>query len=156
MAKTIKLESINQETSVQTNANILSALLANELDVLPECGGRGMCATCHVFIKNGMDSLSPVSRREKRTLEVITQAQPNSRLACQALVVGEGVVVEMPSGTYVNAIEDIEALIGRRAEKDILHPLNGKVLVETGKLITRSMIIQLQSCTATGEHLAQT
>ncbi|PIG94690.1 2Fe-2S iron-sulfur cluster-binding protein [Gloeocapsopsis sp. IPPAS B-1203] len=157
MAKTIKLESINQETSVQTNANILSALLANELDVLPECGGRGMCATCHVFIKKGMESLSPLSRREKRTLEVITQVQPNSRLACQALVVGEGVVVEMPSGTYVNAIEDIEALIGRRAEKDILHPLNGKVLVETGKLITRSMITQLQdSYTTAEEYLTQT
>ncbi|MBE9190595.1 2Fe-2S iron-sulfur cluster binding domain-containing protein [Gloeocapsopsis crepidinum LEGE 06123] len=157
MAKTIKLESINQETSVQTNANILSALLANELDVLPECGGRGMCATCHVFIKKGMESLSPLSRREKRTMEVITQVQPNSRLACQALVVGEGVVVQMPSGTYVNAIEDIEALIGRRAEKDILHPLNGKVLVETGKLIARSMITQLQdSYTTTGEYLTQT
>ncbi|PPS39589.1 2Fe-2S iron-sulfur cluster-binding protein [Chroococcidiopsis sp. TS-821] len=157
MAKTIKLEPINQETSVQTNANILSALLANELDILPECGGRGMCATCHIYVKNGMESLSPLSRREKRTLEVITQAQPNSRLACQALVVGEGVVVEMPSGTYVNAIDDIEALIGRRAEKDILHPLNGKVLVEAGKLITRSMITQLQdTCTATEKYLAQT
>lgn len=34
MAKTIKLEPISQETVVQTNANILSALLDNELDIL--------------------------------------------------------------------------------------------------------------------------
>lgn len=157
MAKTVKLEPIGQDTAIQTNANILSVLLGNELNVLPECGARGMCSTCHVYIKSGMESLSPISRREKRTLEVITSAQPNSRLACQALVIGEGVVVEMPSGTYVNAIEDIEALIGRRADQDILHPLNSKVLVEAGKLITRSMISQLQDTrTSVGEYLART
>jgi ferredoxin len=157
MAKTVRLEPIGEETSIQTNGNILSVLLKNELNVLHECGGRGMCATCHVYIKDGMAGLSPVSRRERRTLEVITSAHQNSRLACQALVIGEGVVVELPSGTYVSAIEDIEALIGRRAEQDILHPLDGKVLVEAGKLITRSMITQLQDTrTEVGEYLQHT
>ena len=157
MAKTIKLEPIGQETVIQTNTNILSALLQEELNVMRECGGRGMCATCHVYIKNGMESLSPPSRREKRTLEVITTADSNSRLACQALVLNEGVIVELPNGMYVNAIEDIEALIGRRADQDILHPLNGKVLVESGKLVTRSMITQLKDTrTAVGEYLTRT
>lgn len=157
MVKIVRLEPIAEEAVVQTNANILSALLAKELDVLRECGGRGICATCHVYIKNGMESLSPVGRREKRTLEVIATAKPNSRLACQALVVGEGIVVEVPSGMHVNAIEDIESLIGRRAEQNILHPLNGKVLVEADKLITRSMIGQLQDTRSqVGEHLART
>lgn len=157
MAKTIKLEPIGQETVIQTNTNILSALLQEELNVMRECGGRGMCATCHVYIKNGMESLSPLSRREKRTLEVITTAHSNSRLACQALVLNEGVIVELPNGMYVNAIEDIEALIGRRADRDILHPLNGKVLVEAGKLVTRSMITQLKDTrTAVGEYLSRT
>jgi len=54
-------------------------------------------------------------------------------------------VVEVPSGTHVSAIEDIESLIGRRAEQNILHPLNGRVLVEADKLITRSMISQLKT-----------
>ena len=45
---------------------------------------------------------------------------------------------------YVSDLDDIEALIGRRAEQDILHPLDGRVLVEQGKLITRSMINQLK------------
>lgn len=157
MAKTVKLQPINQEAVVCTNANILSALLTNELNVLHECGGRGMCATCHVYIKDGMESLSPFSRREKRTLEVITTANACSRLACQAFVIGEGVVVELPSGMYVNTSEDIEALIGRRTEQNILHPLNGKVLVEAGKLITRSMISQLQETRSqVGEYLAST
>lgn len=157
MAKIVRLEPIAQETAVKTNVNLLSALLDNELNVLQECGGRGMCATCHVQITNGMESLSPLNRREQRTLQVIATAKFNSRLACQARVVGDGVVVEVPSGMYVNAIEDIDSLIGRRTEQDILHPLNGKVLVEAGKLITRSMISQLQDTRLqVGEYLAQT
>jgi ferredoxin len=144
MAKTVKLDPINQEVSIQTNDNLLSALLKNELKVLKECGGRGMCSTCHVYITQGMDSLSPLNRREQRTLEVITTAGKYSRLACQARVMGSGVVVEVPSGMYISSIDNIDDLIGRRAEENILHPLTGQVLVEEGKLITRSMITKLQ------------
>ena len=32
---------------------------------------------------------------------------------------------------------------GRRAEERILHPLDGRVLIETGKIITRSRITEL-------------
>ena len=59
-------------------------------------------------------------------------------------MVGNGVVVELPAGMYVSEVEDIESLIGQRASQDILHPLFGTVLVEAGKLITRSMISQLK------------
>jgi ferredoxin len=157
MAKMVRLEPIAQQTAVETNNNLLSALMNNELSVLKECGGRGMCATCHVYIRDGMDSLSPVNRREQRTLEVITTCRPNSRLACQARVVGQGVVVELPSGMYVSAVEDVSALIGRRAEQDILHPLTGKVLVQAGKLITRSVLSQLQDTQqSASQYLATT
>ncbi|MBF2036405.1 MAG: 2Fe-2S iron-sulfur cluster binding domain-containing protein [Leptolyngbyaceae cyanobacterium T60_A2020_046] len=144
MAKIVRLEPIAQESAVQTNSNLLSVLLNKELDVLKECGGRGMCATCHIYVQAGMESLTPVSRREQRTLEVITSCRANSRLACQARVLGEGVVVELPPGMYVNSLQDIEALIGRRAEQNLLHPITGEVLVEAGKLITRSMMKQLE------------
>jgi ferredoxin len=144
MAKIVRLEPIAQEAEVATNSNLLSLLLNKELDVLKECGGRGMCATCHIYIKSGTESLSVINRREQRTLEVITSCKPNSRLACQTRVLGEGVVVELPPGMYVQSLQDIEALIGRRAEQDLLHPITGEVLVEQGKLITRSVIGQLE------------
>ena len=157
MAKLVKLDPIGQEAAVKTNDNLLSGLLKNDLNVMHECGGRGMCSTCHVYIKEGMESLSPLNRREKRTLEVITTCKLNSRLACQTRVLGEGVVVELPSGTYLSAIDDIEALVGRRAQQDILHPLSGKVLVEERKLITRSMISQLKDTRGkVEEYLATT
>ncbi len=148
MVKTVRLEPIAQETSVETNGNLLSVLINKDLDVLRECGGRGMCATCHVYVKEGMECLTPTNRREERTLEVITSCKPNSRLACQARVLQSGVVVELPPGMYINSIKDIEALIGRRAEQDLLHPITGQVLVESGKLITRSMLKKIEDTTS--------
>lgn len=158
MAKIVRLEPIAQETSVETNGNLLSVLMKEELEVMKECGGRGMCATCHVYVTDGMSSLSPVNRREQRTLEVITTCKPNSRLACQARVLNNGVVVELPPGMYINSIQDIEALIGRRAEQNLLHPITGQVLVEAGKLITRSTLKQVQDTSTSfkiGEYFSQ-
>ncbi|UBF24045.1 2Fe-2S iron-sulfur cluster binding domain-containing protein [Kovacikia minuta CCNUW1] len=158
MAKLVRLEPIAQETSVETNGNLLSVLINKDLDVLKECGGRGMCATCHVYVRDGMESLSPINRREQRTLEVITTCKTNSRLACQARVLQNGVVVELPPGMYINSLKDIEALIGRRADQDLLHPLTGQVLVETGKLITRSTLKQIEDTTSfkIGEYFSHT
>ncbi|HEY9698022.1 MAG TPA: 2Fe-2S iron-sulfur cluster-binding protein [Trichocoleus sp.] len=147
MVKTVRLEPIAQETAIETNGNLLAVLMKEELDVMKECGGRGMCATCHVYVKEGMEALSPVNRREQRTLEVITSCKQNSRLACQARVLANGVTVELPPGMYINSIKDIEALIGRRAEQNLLHPVTGQVLVEEGKLITRSVLKQIEDTT---------
>jgi len=148
MAKTVRLEPIAIETSIETNGNLLSVLLNKDLDVLKECGGRGMCATCHVYVQQGMESLSPINRREQRTLEVITSCKMNSRLACQSRVLADGVVVELPPGMYINSLQDIEALIGRRAEQNLLHPVTGQILVESGKLITRSTLKQIEDTTS--------
>lgn len=157
MAKTIKLDPLGTETAIKTNDNLLSGLLKNQLNVSQECGGRGMCSTCHVYVTEGMESLSPLNRREKRTLEVITTCKANSRLACQARVIGEGVVVQLPAGMYLTEIDDVEDLIGRRAQQNILHPISGKILVEEGKLITRSMITQLKDTKGeVSQYLAQT
>ncbi|MGR3280749.1 2Fe-2S iron-sulfur cluster-binding protein, partial [Acaryochloris marina NIES-2412] len=63
---------------------------------------------------------------------------------CQARVLGEGVVVELPQGMYLSEIDDLDALIGRRVQQPILHPIDGTVLVEGGRVITRSLVSQLK------------
>ena len=145
MAKTVRLDPFGTNTAIATNTNLLSVLMQNDVEVTQECGGRGICATCHVYIREGEDSISPVTKREQRTLGSITSCNVNSRLACQARVIGEGVIVELPVGMYISQDDDIEDLIGRRAQSNLLHPLSGQVLVEEGKLITRSVITQLQT-----------
>ncbi len=157
MVKTIHLATLGTETTIKTNDNLLSGLLKNDLNIARECGGRGMCSTCHIYVKEGMEGLSPMNRREKRTLGVITTCKLNSRLACQARVIAEGVVVELPAGMYLSEIDDVEELIGRRATQSILHPISGKILVEESKLITRSMISQLKNTKGeVSQYLAKT
>jgi ferredoxin len=157
MSKRVRIEPIAQVADIETNGNLLSILMEEDLNILKECGGRGMCATCHVYIQEGMNALSPIAKREQRTLEVITTCKPNSRLACQAKVIAEGVVVELPVGMYIQSIQDIEALIGRRCERPMLHPVTGQTLVEVGQLITRSMVRQLESTDfRIGDQLSQT
>ncbi|MCM1983823.1 2Fe-2S iron-sulfur cluster-binding protein [Lyngbya confervoides] len=143
MSKLVILEPIGVESAVATNANLLTALNNENIQMVQGCGGRGLCATCHVFVREGMDNLSPLSSREKRTLGVVTSCNAESRLACQALIQGDGVVVQVPSGLYVTESTNFESMIGQRAEEDILHPVSGEILVEKRKLITRSMISQL-------------
>lgn len=142
--KTVSLQPINRKPQIHTQDRILDALLAEQVDVLMACGGRGRCATCHVFVDQGMDRLSPVDQRELRTLNRLSGCGPNSRLACQARVLGEGVQVRLPKGMYISKDTKIEDLIGKRAAQNIIHPISGEVLVEEGKLVTRHFIMKLQ------------
>lgn len=142
--KTLTLAPINREVTVPTQTSILQALLAQELQVPMACKGRGLCATCHVHIRAGHDRLTPRTDREKKTLGFITGADPSSRLACQCRVLGEGVVVELPKGTYLERAEDLLDLVGTRAVENILHPITGATLIAEGKLITRTRIEELK------------
>ena len=143
--KTLTFEPIHETMQVATDTSILQALLARQLDIPMACGGKGMCATCHVFISKGMQKLTPPTQREMRTLAIISGVDSEkSRLACQCRVLGEGVVVQLPEGTYVERVEDLFDLVGSRAEKNILHPINGMVLIAKNKLITRSRLEELK------------
>jgi ferredoxin len=143
--KTLKFAPIDESLQVPTQSDLLQGLLAKELNVLAACGGKGICATCHVFIQRGMDLLTPPTPREQRTLTRITGCAANSRLACQARVLGEGVVVELPEGMYIERAEDLMDYLGKRAEANILHPIDGRILIAKGKIITRSRLEELKS-----------
>lgn len=142
--KVIQIKPLNDKVTVKTETNILDTLLVSNCEVAMACGGQGICATCHVFVKEGSESLTPMTNREKRTLSLMTGCQPHSRLACQARIIGDGVVVELPEGMYLRATGDLTSLVGRRAEQPILHPKDGRVLIPKGKIITRSRILELE------------
>ena len=52
-------------------------------------------------------------------------------------------MVELPVGMYIERAEDLTVMVGQFAPKDILHPVNGSILIALGKMITRSRIEQL-------------
>lgn len=76
---------------------------------------------------------------------MLRDVRANSRLACQAKVQGDGVKVGKPGGRFIESAAELEDLVGRRAEESILHPTDGRVLIEAGKIITRSRISQLET-----------
>ena len=143
--KTIQFHPIDEELAVKTESTLLEALTAKNLKVLMACGGKGLCATCHIHIREGADKVSPRTEREKRTLSMVSMADSASRLACQCRVLGEGIIVELPSGMFIERSEDLLDLLGKRAETDILHPITAEVLIREGKIITRSRIEELKT-----------
>ena len=143
--KTVSLQPIGVDVDLKTESNLLQALLAERLNVLMACGGKGLCATCHVHVEAGGENLTPITKREQRTLGFVSRCDASSRLACQARVLGEGVVVRVPEGMYIERSQDLVAWIGKRAKDDMLHPITGAVLVPKGKVITRSRVEELQS-----------
>lgn len=131
-------------TRTQRGAKLLSVLLDNQVKVLKACGGQGRCATCHVFVKNGMENLSPPTDQELMTLSLMRIDQANARLACQCSVEDSGVSLEMPKGKYVGSEAELESLVGKKAQQALIHPITGETLVFEGKLILRSALQKMQ------------
>lgn len=141
--KSIYVDTHEDPVLVKTNSRVSEAVLAVREKLLMACGGKGLCATCHVYIQEGAEHLSPMTPRERMSLTMLCDRQPNSRLACQAKVTSEGVRIALPHGRFIDGSGELEQLIGRRAEDNILHPVNGAVLIAAGKIITRSRIREL-------------
>jgi ferredoxin len=140
----VPLQIDNQLTTAATGEQLLNVLLSNKVNVLKACGGNGRCATCHVFVKEGMEALSPPTQQERLTLSLMRIDQANARLACQCKVLDCGVVLEVPKGKYVNSEAELESLVGKKAQQSLVHPFTGEVLVQEGKLILRTALEKMQ------------
>ncbi|CAN1210064.1 (2Fe-2S)-binding protein [Tumidithrix helvetica PCC 7403] len=143
----LALQIDGQLTSTPKGTRLLGVLLANNINVLKACGGQGRCATCHVFIHKGMDSLTPPTEQELMTLSLMRIEQSNARLACQCMVLGSGVSLEVPKGKYVDSDTELESQVGKKAEQSLIHPITGEVLVYEGKLILRTALQKMQTAT---------
>jgi ferredoxin len=144
-APSVFLEIDGQPTKAKEGARLLSILLANHVKVLKACGGQGRCATCHVYVNQGMNCLTPPTEQEKLTLSLMKIDREDARLACQCRVIGNGLAVEVPKGKYVGSEAEMEALVGKKAQQTIIHPITGEVLVREGKLILRSALEKMQA-----------
>ncbi len=140
--KTITLTPIGGDLDVTTGAALIKGLLARDLKIDMACGGKGLCATCHVYVRQGMDCLTPRSPREERTLAMVTNSDCDSRLACQARVEYDGPVIEVPAGLYVQNMDELQNLVGATAGYDYLHPITGRTLIPKGKIITRTVFAE--------------
>ena len=82
--------------------SILELSRSNDVAHAHVCSGRGRCGTCRVRVDAGAASLSPLNDLEDTTLARV-QAGAGVRLACQARVLGPGVVVTRVLPAYADA-----------------------------------------------------
>ena len=77
--------------------SLLGYALAAGLRVDHACGGFCACSTCHVIVKQGLDTCNEASEDEEDMVEMAPGLTDQSRLACQCVPDGtRDLIVEVP------------------------------------------------------------
>jgi 2Fe-2S ferredoxin len=80
-----------------SKGSILEIALGHGTEIDHACGGVAACSTCHVIVRQGLESCQEASEEEEDQLDNAPGVTPKSRLACQAVPNGTcDVVVEIP------------------------------------------------------------
>ncbi len=82
----------NVEVEVPLGKSILQAAAEAHAPEGSACGGVCACSTCHVYVDEGAELLSPASEDEEDILDKAFDVQMSSRLGCQAKLQKDGVV----------------------------------------------------------------
>ncbi|RMH06149.1 MAG: ferredoxin [Nitrospirae bacterium] len=78
--------------------SILDIALGSGVDIEHACGGVCACSTCHVIVKEGLDTCNEPSDDELDQLDEAPAITLQSRLACQCVPNGsKNLVVEIPT-----------------------------------------------------------
>jgi 2Fe-2S ferredoxin len=86
---------MNQTFEAKSGETILDVAIAHDVPLQHACGGFCACTTCHVIVKEGLDSLSGIEEEEEERLDRATGVTLKSRLGCQAKVSSSDVTVEV-------------------------------------------------------------
>ncbi len=90
---TVRFVSQDLEVEVPVGTTLLEAAGRAHAPEGSACGGVGACSTCHLYVEDGATCLSQPSEAEEDRLDQAFDVRMNSRLGCQARIVGEGLVV---------------------------------------------------------------
>jgi len=78
--------------------SILDVALRHGVEIDHACGGVCACATCHVIVRQGLESCGDPDEEEEDRLDNAYGLTPQSRLACVCVPDGSSdVVVEIPA-----------------------------------------------------------
>ncbi len=89
----------------EPGTTICDAALASGIDIEHACEKSCACTTCHVYIREGLDSLQESDENEDDLLDKAWGLDPDSRLSCQATVADQDLVVEIPRYT-INMVSE--------------------------------------------------
>ncbi|MDR3158233.1 MAG: ISC system 2Fe-2S type ferredoxin [Zoogloeaceae bacterium] len=75
---------------------LCEALLAHGIEIEHACAQSCACATCHVIVRQGFETLKAADELEEDMLDKAWGLEPCSRLACQVTVADMPLTVEIP------------------------------------------------------------
>ncbi len=84
---------------------ICDAALQNGIEIEHACEKSCACTTCHVYIREGGDSLNESNEEEDDLLDKAWGVDPDSRLSCQTVIGDSDLVVEIPKYT-INMVSE--------------------------------------------------
>ena len=87
------------EIEATPGISICDTLLANGIEIEHACEKSCACTTCHVIVREGIDSLEPATDREDDLLDKAWGLELTSRLSCQARMAGDPITIEIPKYT---------------------------------------------------------
>ena len=90
---------------VKPGISICDALLSNEIEIEHACEKSCACTTCHVYVREGFDSLEESTEDEDDYLDKAWGLDMDSRLSCQAIVADEDLTIEIPKYT-INMVSE--------------------------------------------------
>jgi ferredoxin, 2Fe-2S len=93
------------EIQVESGTSICNAALEHDIDIEHACEKSCSCTTCHVIIRQGLDSLNEASDLEMDMLDKAWGLEMESRLSCQSIVGEEDLIIEIPKYTINLASE---------------------------------------------------
>ncbi|MEJ2479576.1 MAG: ISC system 2Fe-2S type ferredoxin [Acidihalobacter sp.] len=93
------------EIEVEAGVSVCDAALRNGIEIEHACEKSCACTTCHVYVREGMDSLADPEEEEEDMLDKAWGLEPDSRLSCQAVVQDEDLTVEIPKYT-INMVSE--------------------------------------------------
>jgi len=85
--------------------SICDALLDNHIEIEHACEKSCACTTCHVIVREGIESLEPATEKEDDLLDKAWGLELTSRLSCQAKVDGAPLTIEIPKYT-INQVKE--------------------------------------------------
>ena len=94
------------EISAPAGTSICEALLDNNIPIEHACDMVCACTTCHVIVREGLQSLNEIEEGEEDMLDRAWGLEPNSRLSCQAILAQQDVTIEIPKYSINHAKEN--------------------------------------------------
>jgi 2Fe-2S ferredoxin len=91
---------------IEAGVSLCDAMLQNDIAIEHACEKSCACTTCHVVIRQGIESLPEAEEKEEDMLDMAWGLTPQSRLSCQLKVGSTPLTVEIPKYTINHAREN--------------------------------------------------